>query len=357
MIKKKTIAILTTVMIVAGLFAGCSSTSSGSGNSKDSKKVKVGLSTDEGGLNDKSFNQGADEGIKKAAKEYSVDYKAIESKKKDDYQPNLQSLIDNDSDLVFGVGYQMADDLATIAKKYPDKKFAIIDDAYDKQPKNIMSLVFKEQEGSFLMGVIAGKMTKTNKIGFVGGKDQPLINKFLSGYIAGAKTVNPNITVEKNYTNDYSDTSKGKEVATSLYNGGCDIVYHAAGGAGIGVFDVAKSLRDQGKDVWAIGVDKDQAAGLPKYADVILTSMVKRVDIATYNTVKDLVNGKKFEGGKVESFGLKEDGVGVAPTSNKHVPSEVLSLVEKYKKAIIDGKIVVPDTVDKAQTFKTDQIK
>ncbi|URZ01723.1 Membrane lipoprotein TmpC [Clostridium felsineum] len=353
--KRKTIAILTTVVLLAGLFAGCSSSSSST--TKDSNKIKVGLSTDEGGLNDKSFNQGADEGIKKAAKEFNVDYKAIEAKKKDDYKPNLQSLIDNDSDLVFGVGYQMADDLADMAKKYPKKDFAIIDNAYDKQPSNVVSLVFKEQEGSFLVGVIAGKMTKTNKIGFVGGKDQPLINKFLAGYIAGAKTVNPNITVEKNFTNDFADTTKGKEVATSLYNGGCDIVYHAAGGAGIGVFDVAQSLKSQGKDVWAIGVDKDQAVGLPKYADVILTSMVKRVDIATYDTVKALAKDKKFNGGKIENFGLKENGVGVAPSSNKHVPSEILSLVDKYKQAIIDGKIVVPDTVDKAQTFKTDQIK
>lgn len=354
---KKIISIVSAIVVAATLFSGCSSstgTGTGTKSSSTAKAIKIGLSTDQGGLNDKSFNQAADTGIKKAVSELgNIDYKPIESHKKDDYQANLQSLVDYGSDIVFAIGFQMADDLQTIAKKYPDKKFAIVDNSYaPNQPKNIVSLDFKEQEGSFLMGVIAAKTTKTNKLGFVGGMDSELIHKFAAGYIAGARTINPNIEVKVTYTNDFADTTKGKEQATTLYNAGCDIVYHAAGGAGLGVFQAAEDAKKSGKTVWAIGVDQDQAVTVPEDADVILTSMIKRVDSATYDTVKDLKNGK-FDGGQVKEFGLKENGVGYAPTSSKNVAKDVLDLVDKYKQAIIDGKIVVPTKVDDANKFTT----
>lgn len=355
--KKKIIAALASVMVVATLFAGCGSSNNSTGNQGNGKTIKVGLSTDEGGLNDKSFNQSADEGIKKAQKELgNVDYKAIESKKKDEYQPNLQALVDNGSDLVFGIGYQMADDLEAIAKKYPDKKFAIVDNAYDNQPKNIESLVFKEQEGSFLMGVIAAKTTKTNKIGFIGGKDSELINKFAAGYIAGAKTINPSIDIKVVYIDSFADATKGEEAATTMYSQNYDVIYHAAGGAGNGLFKAAKSANTNGKKVWAIGVDQDQAVTLPEYSSVILTSMVKRVDTSTYDTVKDLSKGS-FQGGKIRVFGLKEDGVGYSASTSKNVPKDVLDLVDKYKQAIIDGKINVPTTKDAANSFKTEALQ
>lgn len=347
--KKKIVAGIASFLVVASIFAGCGSSTSSQGSS--AKTVKIGLSTDEGGLNDKSFNQAADTGIKKAVKEFgNINYKPIESKKADDYQPNLQALIDNGSDLVFGVGYQMADALQTIANKYPDKKFAIIDNAYDKQPKNVESLIFKSQEGSFLMGVIAAKETKTNKIGFIGGKQGDLIDSFAAGYIAGAKTINPSIDVKVVYADSYDDTAKGKELATTLYNDGYDIVYHAAGGVGIGVFQAAQAIKNSGKTVWAIGVDQDQAVTVPEYKDVILSSMLKRVDTATYQVAKDLKDGK-FEGGKVKTFGLKEDGVGYAPTTKDHVSKDILDVVDKYKKAIVDGKIVVPSKIEDAKKF------
>lgn len=347
--KKKIVAGIASFLVVASIFAGCGSSTSSQGSS--AKTVKIGLSTDEGGLNDKSFNQAADTGIKKAVKEFgNINYKPIESKKADDYQPNLQALIDNGSDLVFGVGYQMADALQTIANKYPDKKFAIIDNAYDKQPKNVESLIFKSQEGSFLMGVIAAKESKTNKIGFIGGKQGDLIDSFAAGYIAGAKTINPGIDVKVVYADSYDDTAKGKELATTLYNDGYDIVYHAAGGVGIGVFQAAQAIKNSGKAVWAIGVDQDQAVTVPEYKDVILSSMLKRVDTATYDVAKDLKDGK-FDGGKVKTFGLKEDGVGYAPSTKDHVSKDILDVVDKYKKAIVDGKIVVPSKIEDAKKF------
>ncbi|NMM65271.1 BMP family ABC transporter substrate-binding protein [Clostridium sp. P21] len=354
--KKKLSAICLTAVMAVSLFAGCGSSQS-QGGSSASKTVKVGLVTDEGGLNDKSFNESADNGIKKAKDELkNIDYKAIESKKKDEYQPNLQALVDNSSELIFGVGYQMADQMKAIAKKYPDKKFAIIDSEVNL--KNVVSLNFKEQEGSFLTGIIAAKTTKTNKLGFIGGKDFELINRFAAGYMAGARTVNPNIQFDIRYANDYANAAKGEELATSMYNGGCDVIYHAAGGTGIGLFKVAKAMSKPDKKLWAIGVDQDQAVAVvdsstkkPIYDDVILTSMMKRVDTATYDTLKSLAKDSKFEGGTTKVYGLKENGVDIADSSKKNVPKEVLDLVAKYKQAIIDGKIKVPTTKEEAATF------
>lgn len=348
--KKKLTALCVSAIMAVSLFAGCGSSQQQGGSSSTAKTVKVGLATDEGGLNDKSFNQAADEGIKKAKDELkTIDYKAIESKKKDEYQPNLQALVDNKSDIIFGVGYQMGDTMTDIAKKYPDKKFAIIDSVVNA--KNVASLTFKEEEGSFLVGVIAGKTTKANKIGFIGGKDFELINKFAAGYMAGAKTVNPNVQFDIRYANDYANPTKGEELATSMYNGGCDVIYHAAGGTGLGLFKAAKSMTKPDKKLWAIGVDQDQAVKVPEYADVILSSMMKRVDTATYDTVKSLAKDSKFAGGTTKVYGLKENGVDIAPSSNKNVPKDILDLVAKYKTAIIDGKVKVPTTKDEAAKF------
>jgi basic membrane protein A len=349
--KKKLASLCVTAIMAVSLFAGCGGTQKEAGTTTG-KTVKVGLATDEGGLNDKSFNQAADQGIKKAKDELkNVDYKAIESKKKDEYQPNLQALVDNSSDLVFGVGYQMGDEMTAIAKKYPDKKFAIIDSQVAL--KNVVSLTFKEEEGSFLTGVIAAKTTKANKIGFIGGKDFELINKFAAGYMAGARTINPNIQFDIRYADDYANPTKGEELATSMYNGGCDVIYHAAGGTGLGLFKAAKNMTTPSKKLWAIGVDQDQAVIVPEFADVILTSMMKRVDTATYDTVKSLDKDSKFDGGTTKVYGLKENGVDIAPSSKKNVPKDVLDLVEKYKKAIIAGTIKVPTTKDEAAKFTT----
>lgn len=367
--KKRILALFSAVILTVSLFVGCGSSSKNQGTSnttKQSKDIKVGLSTDEGGLNDKSFNQAADEGIKKAQKELGIQYKAVESKQKEDYESNLDALVNNGDNLTFGVGFQMASAIKDEANKYKDKNFAAVDvqksDLGGTVPKNVELLTFKEQEGSFLMGVIAGKMTKTNKIGFIGGKDYALINKFEAGFAAGVKAVNPeaakglissdgkSIPQMVKYADSFSDTNKGYELAKSLYGSGCDVVYHAAGGVGIGLFKAAKEIKSSGKQVWAIGVDKDQAAEMTQYSDIILSSMIKRVDTATYTSVKDVVNGK-FKGGQQIEFGLKDDGVGIAPTSNKNTPKEVLELVTKYQNAIKNGKIEVPSSRDKVSAF------
>jgi basic membrane protein A len=366
--KKKVIAILTTVALVATMFVGC-------GTKNEVKKTEpakteeaapksdiiIGLSTDEGGLNDKSFNQSADKGVNKAKGEDNFTYKAIESQKKEDYVANLEALVEEGSNLTFAIGFQMFDAMTEVAKAHPDKKFAIIDSVVELP--NVASIVFKEQEGSFLMGVIAGKMTKTNKIGFIGGKDFDLINRFEAGFAAGVKSVNPEAAkgllstdgktpgTSVKYADSFGDTAKGYELAKSLYQDGCDIVYHAAGGVGLGLFKAAKELKDSGKSVWAIGVDMDQSLTVPEYADVILSSMMKRVDTATYNETKAVV-GDKFEGGKVINLGLKEKGVGIADTSSNNVPKEVLDEVKSMEDKVIAGEIVVPANRQEAMDFK-----
>jgi basic membrane protein A len=370
--KKRLTAVLAAAVMTISLLAGCgnSNQQGSTGSSSTSKKsaIKIGLSTDEGGLNDKSFNQAANTGIKRAVKDLGIDpnnYKAVESKQQEDYQPNLDALVSNGSDITFGVGYQMQQAMTNIAKKYKNKDFAIIDTVVDEP--NVESITFKEQEGSFLMGVIAGKMTKTNKVGFIGGQSSPLIEKFEAGFAAGVKAVNPSAAVglispdgktpgtTVRYAESFNDTNKGYELAKQLYGSGCDVIYHAAGGVGIGMFRAAQEIKDSGKQVWGIGVDMDQAVTLPQYADVILSSMVKKVDVATYNTVKEVAEGK-FQGGKHIELGLKDNGVGIAGTSSKNTPKEVLDVVTKFENAIKSGKFVVPSTRDAVRNFTAPQL-
>jgi Uncharacterized ABC-type transport system, periplasmic component/surface lipoprotein len=349
--KKRVIAIISAIAVVAALFVGCAKktdNSSSSGETKTGTKIKVGLSTDEGGLNDKSFNQAADTGIKKAVTDFGVDYKAVESKTKDDYEPNLNALISNGDQLVFGVGFQMGDALKDAAEKNTKVDFAIIDSVVSEP--NVVSYNFKANESSFLEGVIAGKMTKSNKVGFIGGKDMELINAFEVGYTAGVKSVNPSAEVKIVYVDSFNDAAKGKESAKNLMDAGCDVIYHAAGGVGEGMFQAIKDAKTAGKAVWGIGVDMDQAVTLPQYADIILSSAVKRVDKATYDATKNVVNGT-FKGNTNVVLGLKEGGVDISDTTSKNTPKDVLDLVAKYKQAIIDGKVKVPATKDEGKSF------
>ncbi|MGH4052137.1 MAG: BMP family lipoprotein [Clostridium sp.] len=365
--KRKLIAVLTSVAVVATLFVGCKSTKEEVKTETPTTEVAksdimIGLSTDEGGLNDKSFNQSANEGVNKAKDEFGFTYKPLESKQKEEFVGNLESLVEEGSDLTFAIGYQMKDAITDVANNHTDKNFAIVDDVVNLP--NVVSINFKEQEGSFLMGVIAGKMTKTNKIGFIGGKDTELILRFETGFAAGVKSVNPEAAkgllssdgksagTTVKYADSFADAAKGYELAKSLYQGGCDVVYHAAGGVGLGLFKATQELKDNGKVVWAIGVDMDQAVKVPEYADVILSSMIKRVDTATYNESKAQVENK-FKGGTVISLGLKEEGVGIADTSSKNVPQAVLDEVKTYKDKVISEEVVVPATRQEAMDFKT----
>lgn len=304
----------------------------------DGKGKKIGMVTDLGGVNDKSFNQQAWEALQKIATDTGADTKYQESKKDSDYIPLLTKFVKGGYDLTWGIGFLFADAATTVASENPDAKLALIDTTPTKELPNVESVLFKENEGSFLVGVVAGLTTKTNKIGFVGGMELPVIKKFEAGFKAGVAAVNPNAKVEVNYVGDFSKPDQGKLAAATMYDGGADIIFHAAGGTGNGVFNEAKDRFKAGKKVWVIGVDKDQSIEFGN--DVTLTSMVKKVDEAVYRVSNDLLAGN-FKGGQTVELGLSEGGVGL-PKDNPNVSKEILDKVEEYKNKIISGEITVP---------------
>ena len=318
-------AVLTLIFIV-GLFAA-----------GQAAKMRIAMVTDVGGVNDQSFNQSAWEGLQRAEKDFGVEVAYKESRQDADYAPNMETLTDAGYDLIWGIGFLMGDAIN------PDQKYAIIDFSYGPEtPKNVACAVFQEEEPSFLVGYIAGKMTKTNKVGFVGGIKFPLIEKFEYGYMAGVKLANPDAEVLRQYAESFTDAAKGKAITNNMYQQGADIVFHASGSVGDGVIEAAK---EKGK--WAIGVDKDQNFLAP---DNVLTSAMKRVDNAIYDIGKRLMGGE-FAGGETVVYNLKNEGVGIAPTSNKHVPAEILKEVDGLVAKIKAGEIVVPATQDAFDKF------
>jgi len=305
--------------------------------------MKIAMVTDVGGVNDQSFNQSAWEGLKRAEKDFGVKVAYKESKQDADYAPNMETLTDAGYDLIWGIGFLMGDAIKETAELNPDQKYAIIDFAYgDETPKNVACAVFQEEEPSFLVGYIAGKMTKSDKVGFVGGIKFPLIEKFEYGFMAGVKMANPKVEVMRQYAESFTDAAKGKAIANNMYQQGADIVFHASGGVGDGVIEAAKE-----KGQWAIGVDKDQNFLAPEN---VLTSAMKRVDNAIYDTGKRLMDGE-FAGGQTVVYNLKNDGVGIAPTSSKHVPEAILKEVDGLVAKIKAGEIVVPATKDAFDKF------
>ena len=335
---RKIVSILIISVLVLGI-VGCSK----DGGNSD---LKVSMVTDVGGVNDESFNQSAWEGLQKAGKELGVKVSYQESHQDADFQPNIEAATDAGNNLIIGIGYKLSDAIKEAAEKNSEIKYAIVDFSYDDTPggtpDNVVGIVFKQEQPSFLVGYIAGKMTKTNKVGFVGGMEGDVIWAFDYGYQAGVKYANKDAEVLRQYAESYTDAAKGKAIATSMYQQGADIVFHAAGGVGDGVIEAAKE-----QDQYAIGVDKNQNFKAP---DNVITSAMKRVDVGVYNVVKDLKEGK-FPGGTTVVYGLKEGAVDIAPTSDKHVPKEILDEVEQLKKDIIDGKIVVPYNEDTYKEF------
>lgn len=371
MSKKRIISLIAATAIVATMFAGCGAKEQTPAPQKggDTKnppaaaKIKAGLVTDQGGVNDGSFNQSAKEGIEKAAKELGIQaLNPIESKQQDQYEPNLKTMA-SAADLVVGCGFMMEQAMKNVSGQVKDKKFLIVD-AVVNNP-NVLSILFKEHEGSFLAGVVAAKTTKTGKIGFVGGKEGDVINRFESGFVAGVASVDPEMakslmpkddkTPGPNaiYIDSFDDQGKGYEAAKTLYNNGVDIIYHAAGGAGLGVFKAAKEM---GK--YAIGVDSDQAVSSSSkgYKDVILFSMEKKVGVAAYDTIKSIQDGS-FKGGTTQNLGIKEGGVGIAPTIHEATSKDGIELAKKAEEMIKNGTIVVPGTRAELLKFKTVEIK
>ena len=312
--------------------------------SSDAPKLKIGMAYDVGGRGDQSFNDSAAAGMDKAAAEFGLDTKeaaATNGEAESAREERLNQLIDAGYENIVAVGFAYASSVGKVAKENPDVKFAIVDDASEASTgDNIMNITFAENEGSFLVGAAAALKTKTDHIGFVGGVGVDLIKKFQAGYEAGAKAVNPDIKIDVKYLTQppdfsgFGDVAKGKAAAEGMYQSGADVVYHAAGGSGGGVFTAAKAA---GK--WAIGVDSDQAlTAAEDVRDVILTSMLKRVDVGVYSFIKSIHDGTFKAGNTV--FDLKADGVGYSTTGG-HI-DDITSKLDEYKQQIIDGTITVP---------------
>ena len=297
----------------------------------DGTGFKIGMVTDVGGVNDGSFNQSAWEGLQRAAENFGCEVKYIESKGDADFVPNIESFLDEDYDLIICTGYVMADAVRDAAELNPDQKFAIVDDASNADLDNVTCMMFEQEQASYLVGLAAGYTTESNIVGFVTGAANETMNSFGYGYCAGVLDANPDATILQYNANNFGDASGGKTAVNTMVTKGADVVFHAAGGTGIGVIDGCKENK-----IWAIGVDSDQS---PLAPETILTSALKRVDNACYDATKKTILGT-LEGG-VETYDLAAGGVDIAQTTD-NLSKDVLEKIEDAKKDIIAGDLVVP---------------
>ena len=326
------------------VLAGCAQPETAdSGGEGVASDVQVGLAYDVGGRGDQSFNDAAARGLDRAIDEFGVDSEEAEAS---DGEPEsaredrLIQLADAGFDPIIAVGFAYSESVAKVAPQYPEVSFAIVDDAV-ATGDNIANLLFAEEEGSFLVGAAAAMKSKADHIGFVGGVEVPLIQKFEAGFIAGAKEVNPDIRVDTTYLTQppdfsgFGDPAKGKTAAAGMFDSGADVVYHAAGGSGSGVFQAANAAKG-----WAIGVDSDQFRTAGPLRDVVLTSMLKKVDVAVYDYIKAYVDGKPLTGEQI--YDLEANGVDYS-TSGGFV-DDISGQIDDYKQQIISGEIKVPST-------------
>ncbi len=317
--------------------AGCAPHAAASG------AARIGMVTDVGGLGDRSFNDSAYAGLVRAHDVLHADTTVLQSKSAADYQINLTVLANKEYDEIFAIGFLMAHDVGEVSERYPQHHFSIIDAVVDEP--NVTAVTFKEEEGSFLAGALAAMTTKTKTIAFLGGIDIPLLRKFEAGYTAGAHQIDPSVNVAVKYVGSFDDVASGKELAGVLFAQGTDIIYAAAGKAGLGAIDQVKT-RD---GAYVIGVDSDQDALVP---GKILTSMVKRVDVGVFRVSEAAVAHRPRP--KHLTLGLKDGGVGLTDfkyTKNVVTPQKI-AVLDRLKAAIIAGKIVVPSTREELSSFK-----
>jgi len=334
-------------LLVCALALGSSACRGASGAADDGGKKKVGIVFDIGGKDDRSFNAAAWEGVRRAAKDFDIVLRDIEPGNPTSIEPAMRAFAERDYDLIIGVGFAQSPIMQQVAKDYPDINFAIVDGVIDLP--NVASLVFKEHEGSYLVGMIAARATRTGKLGFIGGMDIPLIHRFATGYTEGAKAVNPDVQVMVNYVgvtdHAWNNPGKGKELALAQIDRGADVIFTAAGNSGLGAFDAVEQYgRDETGRArrFVIGVDSNQNMVKPGF---VLTSMVKRVDNAVHSIVEDVVNDRFKAGFHV--YGLGEDGVAYAVDEHNRalIPEEVIREAEAARARIIGGEIKVTDAM------------
>ena len=309
---KKIKSLLLAGVLTLGM-VGCSQTKN---TSKEDEAKKITLILSVGGVNDESFNQGAWEGALKTSEEMGIDVSYLESNSDSDYAPNIETAIDNDSDLVVGVGFQVGDAIKEAAKAHPGQKFVTIDSTYEEGLDNVRNISFDEQQAGYLTGLIASQMTKTNTIGWIGGLDIPSCSNFYVGYEKGAKEGNKDIKILKQFTNSFTDAAKGRVVAQQMVNEGADIIFMASGGGNAGSLEVVRE-----NNIKAIGVDMPNNYLAPDY---IITSALKNVGEGLSLTIKDFLSGN-FTSGEVK-YDLSNGGVGFEKTDL--LSDEVIKFVE-----------------------------
>lgn len=334
--------ILTTrIFVVAGLLACVSLSGCTKRPSAEKMSMTIGLVLDKGGKDDKSFNSAAVAGAERAARELGVVIKDVESPDDAAFEPAMRTFAERGMPLIIAIGFAQADPMKKVAPQFPNTHFAVVD-AIVEGP-NVSSLMFEEHEGSYLVGYLAGLATKTNKVGFVGGMEVALIRRFLLAYEAGVKAANPKAEVFNNFVGitaaAWANPNKGKELALSQISQGADIIFHAAGASGMGVFDAVEE-----KKAYAIGVDSNQNGVKPGR---VLTSMLKRVDNAVYEVIKDQLSGQ-FKAG-THAFGLKDKGIDYAvDANNEALIAPYTKKLEEVRANIVAGKVSIPDYYKKS---------
>jgi basic membrane protein A len=321
---------LTLVMTMGLSFAGA-----------EKATIKVGMVTDVGGVNDQSFNQTSWEGLQAlSAEDPSIEVKYLESKTDADYQTNINTFIDEGYDLIICVGYMLANATREAAQDNPDQLFAIIDDSSNADLPNVACLMFAQEQASYLVGLVAGSVTQSKTVGYVQGMVSEQMNLFGIGYITGVKEVCPDATILQYNANNFGDIAGGNTAAKDMITKGADVIYHAAGGTGMGVINACDEA-----GIWAIGVDTDQSPLAPEH---VITSAMKRVDVASQDISKAVKAGTFTAG--IHMYDLSNGGVDLAPTRT-HIPEDVLKVVEDAKAKIIAGEKTVPTTVADCPDF------
>ena len=329
---KKLFAEGLTAIMMSSFLVGCSSKTE-----SNEDVYKIGMISDTGGVNDESFNQSTWEGLQQAQEKYGKDkvqVKYVESSQEADYTPNIETFVEEDLDLIIGVGYKMAGAIEEASKNYPDVQFAIIDHSYEKQPENVTSLIYEDNTAAYLAGLVAAKKTETNKVAFIGGIKSATLDKFEYGFRAGVKAANPKCELTVRYLNSFSDSALAKSVANQMHKDGVDVIYTAAGAAGTGAIEAAKE-----NNKMAIGVDVDQS---PLAPDNIISSTMKNVNVSIVNLVGEILEDN-YQGGQVIVNTLASGGVGLSDTTKDHVSKDILDYVNEQAGKIKSGEIVVPE--------------
>ncbi|MED5051841.1 BMP family ABC transporter substrate-binding protein [Anoxybacillus sp. UARK-01] len=324
----KQLRLIIVMMVVVCLFSGCSAQETAT----TKERVKVGIMLSDVGLGDQSFSDSAFNGLMKARNELGIvfDYRELQDTKT--YEQGLKELVEEGNDIVIGLGFMVQEDLEKVAKQYPKQPFILVDAVSNL--KNVTSITFKEDEGSFLAGVVAALATQTNQVGFIGGDDVPLIHKFADGFEKGVHALKPSASVSVVYAGDFGNDQLGAKLAGEMFKGGCDVVYTAAGFTGVGALKEAEA---QGK--YAIGVDSDQYFYAEK---AVVTSMVKNVDVALFTILQQYVQKGEMPQGTVQ-LGLKENGVGLAPIRVMAWSEPQQKLIEQWKQKIENGEVTTKE--------------